>query len=716
MKQIERVLNLASMGYRLFPLSPMSKIPLGGTNGVLDATNEEAKLLSWDAEKENLNWGIAGGRIEGNDESYLIVIDVDTKEGKNGANELVEIEQKYGAVPDTLKVRTASGGYHFYFLTRVKRDRYRKTFKGTKHIDIKSSGGYLVLWGCRNTDGHYTVESGHINNLLYLEDWLGEDTEGCITGTSKDYERSGVIGHGDGRWAYITSWAGYLRSKGLKGEALFQALWDKKQLMESPPDDRMDENFIRKLALTYSGYKDSFQPTDQGNADRFVAAYGPEVKHSHQMGWFYWNEKQWARDPGEKAVMELAGQLINVVNNEIGLAEDKKHIKVLDKTKQMLSMHFSRKNALSLAKISKAIDVDADDFDKQPFLFNVNNGIIDLTTGDLKPHTPEAMLSKISPIDYDMDKECPKFERFIDEITCGDKELAKWLQCYLGYGMTASVKEQLFAVFYGTGGNGKTVLVNVVNAIMGQYTLETPVETITHNRNNTKSGPSNDVARIKGARLVTCRESEQGTSLAESLIKSLTGGDKMSARFLHKEFFEFRPVAKWILFTNHKPSIRGTDKGIWRRVKLVPFSYAVPEEKKNKNLEPELLGEASGILNWLVEGCMMWQKNGFPKCAAIDDATDDYRQDEDRLSEFIEDVINPGPNLKTSASDLYKAYRWYATDSGDYILNNKRFVKEMTDREYVRKRLKEGNFWMGIGLTTEYANKVFNYSESAVGF
>ena len=715
MEQIDRVINLAGKGYRLFPLSPKSKIPLKGTNGVNEATNDLAKLKQWNNSRDNLNWGIAGGRIENNDEDYLIVIDVDTKDGKQGQAELDSLIEKYGEIPKTLKVKTYSGGFHFYFLTKIKRNRYRARFKGCQHIDVKSAGGYLVLWGSQMSTGQYVVDSGHIDNLCYLEEWLEEETEDCITGKNKDYERKGTISAHDGRWAYITSWAGKLRSQGLTGEALFQALWDRRSMMEVKEGDRYDEIWVRKLAQNYSSYPNNFPPTDQGNADRFVAAYAGEVKHSHQLGWFCWNGKQWDRDLGEKTTMHYAGQLIQVISNEIVNEDDKKIVKLLDKTRQMMSMHNSRKNALAIAKVSRAVAIEADSFDNASYIFNVNNGIIDLKTGELKPHDPDLLLSKISPIDYSPEEECPKFNKFMEEITCGDKDLEKWMQVYFGYSLTASVKEQLFGVFYGTGGNGKSVLVNVISTIMGQYTLETPVETIL-SKHNGSGGASNDIARIKGARLVTCRESDQGHAMAESLIKSLTGGDKITARFLHKEFFEFKPVAKWILFTNHKPSIKGTDQGIWRRVKLVPFNYRVPEGKKNKDLEPELLNEAGGILNWLVEGCLMWQKNGFPKCSAIDNATSDYQEDEDRLSDFLNDAINTGPGLKVSASVLYKAYRWFCRDAGDMPRSSRNFPKDMEEKGYMKKRTSGGHFWQGIDLTDEYRNNILSYDERTVNF
>lgn len=701
-----QISELASKGFRLFPLTSMSKIPLRGTNGVNDATNDLATLRNWHDSYPGCNWGVAGGIIE-NSPYYLIVVDVDTKGDKKGEEELQRLTDRYGQVPNTLTVRTTSGGIHFYFLTKIKRNRYRARVKGCTHIDIKSSGGYLVLWGSKTPNGAYTLESGSIDKLAFLEDWFGDETESMISGSNKSYEREGTIQRHDGRWAYMTSWAGKLRGQGLIGDDLFDALMKKRENLESGDGDRIDEFWVRSLAESYSSYPDNFPPTDQGNADRFLVAYSREVRHAHELGWFYWNSKQWARDMGEKNVIHYAGELIQIINKELLEAEDKAHVKVLNRTREMLSSYNSRKNALALAKASPTISLTPDAFDSSRFFFNLNNGVLNLETLELKSHNPDMLLTKISPINYDPESTSPMFSSFVDEITCGDKTLAKWLQVYFGYAMTADVREQLFAVFYGSGGNGKSVLVNVVSTIMGQYTLETPVESIMYK--NQQQGASNDIARIKGARLVTCRESDQGQSLAESLIKSLTGGDKITARFLHKEFFEFRPVAKWILFTNHKPTIRGTDEGIWRRVKLVPFSYRVPEEKKDKLLEARLLEEASGILNWLVEGCQMWLKDGFPECPAIDNATAEYKNDEDRIGEFVRESVVIDDSLEVSASDLYKAYRSFCEEVGDRPVSSRNFPKKMEEKGYYKKRTNLGNFWQGIGLTSDAINNVCQF-------
>lgn len=700
--QIKYLYSLADKGFNIFPLSYGTKIPLKGTKGVSEATTEKDKIKKWIQNNGKLNWGIAGGEVEDQD-YYIIFIDVDTKEGKKGEEELKGLIDKYGPIPSTYTVQTASGGFHYYFKTRIKRSRYSARLNGCKNIDIKCSGGYVVLPTSivfiGKEEKEYKKINGDISNLFYIEDWLGEKTLELITTNQKDYNRAGTIKVHDGRWSFMVSNAGLLRARGLKGESLYLQLLNVAKQLEKKDNDRIDDLWIRNLAESFSNYPDTFFATDQGNADRFIAAYVGEVLHTHSLGWFYWNNKQWVSDEGDKKVLHYAGLLIDVINQEYTATKDKKYKAILKKTVQMLATYKTRNSMLSIAKVSPVISKSPDDFDINKYYFNTDSGIVDLKTGDLIEHDPKQFITKISPIEYNKEKKCPLFMQFLDEITLGRQDLKDFLQVYFGYCLTGKTTEQMFTVFYGTGGNGKSVLVNVISTILGQYALETPVETIMFK--NTGSGINNDVARIKGARLVTARESEQGQRLAEGLIKSLTGGDKITARYLRKEFFEFRPEAKWILFTNHKPQIRGCDYGIWRRVKLVPFDYRVPEDKIDKNLEGKLLNESSGIFNWMVEGALIWQDKGFPKSRTIDDATSTYRQDEDKLSEFIEYTCDKEPNIEVKSSAIFSSYRDWCSNNGEKPLSRKVFSNGLEERGFFKNRKGDGIYYLGINIKNQ---------------
>jgi len=318
------------------------------------------------------------------------------------------------------------------------------------------------------------------------------------------------------------------------------------------------------------------------------------------------------------------------------------------------------------------------------------------------------MITRIAPIDFDPDATCPTFDRFIQEITLGREDLAEFLQTFFGYALTGDMSEQVFTVFYGSGGNGKSVLMNVITTILGEYALETPVDTIAYK--NYGGGPTNDLARFRGSRLITARETNQGNRLDESLIKSLTGGDKIVARFLHKEFFEFRPRAKWVLFTNHKPQIRGTDDGIWRRLRLVPFDYKVTDETRDKMLESRLLNEASGILNWMIKGCLRWQEEGLAKSESINSATKNYRRDEDKLAEFVEDRCVVGNNEKAKAKELYNVYFNWCQESHEKPLSRKVFPGAMEERGFWKDKERDGWYYNGLSIIVD-ENEEMNENE-----
>ena len=704
MLSIDDLTGIANRGYRLFPLSSGTKVPLKGTNGVIDASHDSTTIAEWYKNNAACNWGIAGGHISESDE-FIIFIDVDTKTGKSGQDELDTLIEQYGNPPETFTIETPSGGLHYYFRTKIKHARYRARLKGCRHIDIKCEGGYVVLFGSETPEGAYMAVSGSLDGLAYLEDWFGDDAESLVYGnTEREYQRRGKIKLHDGQWAYCTSLAGKLRSDGLTGAALHALLWDKtKENFDPAPD----EWWVKRIAEGYSQYDDMFDATDRGNGLRFLASFGDTVLFVLNIGWFVWNGKQWMRDEKGLHVQDLASSLIPTIRTHLTLLDrgaDKGLRAHLAKSVNMLSSRTGRSNMVEYMKSTNALWKEPDDFDRRPAKFNTQNRIINLDNGHQEPHDPKTMCSRIAAIDYNSEAQCPLFMKFLDEITCGDNQLQRWLQVFFGYCLTGHTSEQLFTVFYGTGSNGKSVLMNVINYIMGDYALESPSETvlIKHNVSNN----SNDLARLRGARLATVRETDQGRRLDESLVKSLTGGDKITARFLHKEFFEFHSIAKWVLFTNHKPIIRGTDNGIWRRLRLVPFKLHVPEERQDKDLEKKLLNEASGILNWMIEGTLDWKENGFPECIIIQEETYKYRSEEDVLYEFLEDCVEVEDDGKADKTELYKIYCQWCDSHNSKPLTTHTFPKAMEERGHFVGRNAKGRYYRGILIKQNSKNDV----------
>jgi putative DNA primase/helicase len=439
--------------------------------------------------------------------------------------------------------------------------------------------------------------------------------------------------------------------------------------------------------------------TDLGNAERFVQSWGQDVLFDHTAGrWLLFDGRRYRPDE-TGAVFHLARATVRAIYNEAALSESKSEREALAGWAKSSESAMRQRALLELARVDPVVAVTHKDLDADGWLLNLLNGSLDLRTGELQPHSREDRLTRLAPVAYEPQAVPERFLRFLDEISLSRTDLQAFLQTYFGYSLSASTRDQCFAVLWGSGQNGKTTLVNLVTRCMGDYSAETPVETLMIQKNQ---GIPNDLARLRGLRLVTARESEQGQRLAESLVKALTGGDKITARFLHQEWFEFTPTFKLVLFTNHRPRILGTDLAIWRRVRLIPFSYTVPEDRKNSDLEKELFeAEAPGILRWLVEGCLEWQREGLPASDTVKAATSEYRSEEDTLSGFLAEHCILENGASAASATLYRRYRSWAEQAGERIMTQTAFSLALQERGFSRWPNKRHAGFEGIGLQPE---------------
>ena len=250
-------------------------------------------------------------------------------------------------------------------------------------------------------------------------------------------------------------------------------------------------------------------------------------------------------------------------------------------------------------------------------------------------------------------------------------------------------------ILYGSGANGKSTFLNTLMYLLGDYAIATPTETFM-SRKGEQIG--NDLARLRGTRFVTTTETEQGKKIAEPLIKQITGNDRITARFLYGEYFNFQPTFKVFMATNHKPSIRGADHGIWRRIKLVPFTTRIPEEKQDKHLEDKLKLEASGILNWLLEGVSRWRKEGMKAPPAVLSATDEYRSEMDIIGNFVKDCCVQKSGISVKVRDLYKAYQIWCSENNEHTASERFLALRLQEIGFERYRSAEARFWKGLGV------------------
>lgn len=415
-------------------------------------------------------------------------------------------------------------------------------------------------------------------------------------------------------------------------------------------------------------HKQSFALTDTGNAERMVARHGHDfrfraakVSDSDAGSFYVFNGKRWETDLTYQVARFGKETIRSMYKYASDITDDgprKEYIKFVHSCESK-----NRRSAMiALAKKESGIAIRPDAFDSDDWLLNCLNGTIDLRTGAMREHQREDLITKLSPILYDPAARCPRFLKFLDEIMIGNKDLILWLQRFLGMCLTGDIREQLFPIFHGGGQNGKSVLIDTIKHVMGDYASDAPLELV---ESKQFSGHPTEIADLQGKRLVIASETEAGRRLRIQLVKRMTGDATLKGRHMREDFFEFPRTHKTILITNNKPVIRESNQAIWRRIRLVPFSYKVPDDKVEKRLTEMLKTEAPGIMCWLVDGCKTWQLDGLPEVAEIEKATANYQSEQDVLADFIYDVCIRDVNAKTTRNFLYTNYTSWSSKIGE---------------------------------------------------
>lgn len=447
--------------------------------------------------------------------------------------------------------------------------------------------------------------------------------------------------------------------------------------------------------------------TDTANADRLARRHGAFMRWVNEWGWLTWDGKRWAIDQKEIA-MRYAKQTARNIYQEAAQADDDSRAKDLASWAGK-SLNRSRlDNMLYLAQ--SELQARTEDFDLNPWLLNVGNGILDLQTGKLSTHEPKAHITKIAGADYDPGATCPTWERFLDRIFSGNQDLVKFIQRAAGYSLTGDVSEQVFFFLYGTGANGKSTFANAIHDIMLEYGMKARAEVLMLRRYD---AIPEETAQIAGVRFMLAAELGEGQRLNEPLIKDLTGGDKLRARLLYRKSFEFYPMAKVWLYGNHKPAVYGTDEGIWRRPKLIPFAVKIPEGEQDKRLPEKLRAELPGILTWAVRGCLEWQRQGLNPPEAVNAATREFRAEQDLIGQFIGDCCLISELATVTAGELYEAYKAWADNGGVTPKSRFVFARQLEERGHSttnpdgskRRDIAGRAYYTGLGLLGDASNE-----------
>ena len=665
-------------------------------NGVKGASSDADQVRRWFGQCTHANIGIATGAHSG-----IAVLDIDVKSG--GLESLKQLEEEHEMLPRNHLVKTGSGGYHFYF-------QYPGPDLGNRTgvlpgVDFKTDGGFIVappsIHACGNPYEWVEKSAPPVPIPEWLLDLL--KTKPAKSAPVIDYSGEGIIPDGM-RNSTLYSLACSLRNKGIEEAAVLASISAVNATQCRPPLDQAELESIASSACRHDPgpvVPDRlFLLTDVGNAQRLVAHHGQDFRYCHKWNKFVvWDNARFVVDETGR-VDRLAKQTIRQLYESASRIEDhKERTKLIEHA--LKTEHESRINGMiKLARTEEGISVSPDVFDQKDWQLNCSNGTINLKTGELKAHDRTDLHTKLVPLIYDPQATCPLWEAFLNRIMAGQQDLIDFLQKAVGYSLTGSTAEQCLFILHGSGANGKSVFQNTVLSLLGEYGQQTPTETLMVKK---QSGINNDVARLRGSRFISASEGEQNQRLAESLIKQLTGGDTITARFLHGEFFEFQPKFKIFLATNHKPVIKGTDNGIWRRMRLIPFSVVIPEAEQDRDLSQKLRAELPGILRWAVEGCLKWQREGLTPPEQVAQASAEYRSEMDSLQAFIDDQLALDADNKVSSERLYGKFRDWCEANGERTMTQRSLGMQLKEKGFESRRSgSDGStFWHGIALKTD---------------
>lgn len=704
-------------------------------HGSKDASTDIEKLKAAWKQYSDANIGVATGR-----ESGIIAVDIDPRNG--GTDTWMQLCAENG-MPDTLLARTGGGGYHYIFQHPGDVEFKSDANVLGPGVDIKSGGGFIVVTPSLHKSGKcYQWE----NNLAPapLPDWIRDRLEVVGTRRSKGGDNAptgdnhpkvaallaklqGVQSRGGGQYQ------AYCPAHGDNNPSLSIAVEGEKILLYchagcSAEDIvtavgmTMGDLFLakkkrerkRKTKGEASGNSMNDAPfpfplTELGNAERLIAAHGADLRFFiNPQQWLNWTGKAWAVDE-TGAVSRLARRVVRK------LAEEAEQVKDLSPDEQFealkkLAYHIKRSESaaqlsamVKLARYHAGIPVRSDELDADSWSLNVLNGTLDLRTAQLRPHAPGDLNTKLVPVAYDPNATCPRWEQFLHEVFMDDEELIAYTQRMAGYLLTGDTREHAVFFMVGKGANGKSVLLEALRNLLGDYARDTSFATFLEQRDNSTA----DLASLVGARLVTASEAEGKQSFAEPLLKRVSGGDTITCRFLYKEFFTYTPHFKVLFATNEMPRFSSHSYAMQRRIHIIPFrqTFYAPDEGKlpvrDERLSERLREELPGILRWAVTGCLLWRMAGLKPPEIVRQETEDLMESFDPLADFLREACIIHPHARVESGVLWRAYLSWCEDAGRtpaYRTPDK-FSRNLTQRQGIEAKKSDATRYLaGIAL------------------
>lgn len=714
----EWALHYAEMGLAVFPLACRDKVP-AVVDGCKAATTERTTIERWWDKNPQYNIGIATG----NKSSGLVVIDldVDKNKGIDGYDVLRDWQNKHGKLPETWQSITGRGGYHYFYKDAIVHSNRVGLYEG---VDIRGEGGYIVAPPSVHPNGNiYEWEQGpeeyeiaQVDNIV--NDFLKGEKQRRDSEHKTNFKVPELIPEGK-RVDTIVRLIASLRTKGLDDDAIKAAVRVENEKRCNPPlkekelekavfpalkrdwqvnspyynnFNAMNENdnkYVNEVLkkLNELNAVERFPMNDRGSADLFatvfmdVSRYNPTKKD-----WMYYDGTRWVADQEGMRAKRNAKTLADVLvrySATVFLPDDKRQSYI----KYAAGMMNYRSRNVMVTDAKDLNFFENMELDKDDFLLNCKNCVLDLSGDQPKAleHSADLLLSKLCNANYNPAATCTLWDKTVNEIMQGDTEKIKYLQKMSGRFLTGDTSEEEFYIFFGaTTRNGKSTITELLLYLLGDYATTISPESLAIKSNKDSRTASPDIAKLAGTRLVVASEPPRRMLFDSSLVKTLTGRDTVSARFLHENEFQFKPKFKLILNSNYLPVI--SDKTVFssNRVKVVPFERHFTEKEQNKHLKEQLQQEIDGILNWCIKGLQLYRKEGLEPPVAVQNATHEYSEDSDKVGKFISEcLVKTNQNL--AAKDVYEKYSQWCNDCGLGIDGRTSFYEELKTKNLLSK-------------------------------
>lgn len=714
----EWVLHYAEMGLAVFPLVCRDKVP-AVVGGCKVATTERTTIERWWDKNPQYNIGIATG----NKSSGLVVIDldVDKNKGIDGYDVLRDWQNKHGKLPETWQSITGRGGYHYFYKDAIVHSNRVGLYEG---VDIRGEGGYIVAPPSVHPNGNiYEWEQGpeeyeiaQVDNIV--NDFLKGEKQRRDSEHKTNFKVPELIPEGK-RVDTIVRLIASLRTKGLDDDAIKAAVRVENEKRCNPPlkekelekavfpalkrdwqvnshyynnFNAMNENdnkYVNEVLkkLNELNAVERFPMNDRGSADLFatvfmdVSRYNPTKKD-----WMYYDGTRWVADQegmrAKRNAKTLADALVRY-SVTVSLPDDKRQSYI----KYAAGMMNYRSRNVMVTDAKDLNFFDNTELDKDDFLLNCKNCVLDLSGDQPKEleHKADLLLSKICNANYNPAATCTLWEKTVNEIMQGDSSKIEYLQKMSGRFLTGDTSEEEFYIFFGaTTRNGKSTITELLLYLLGDYATTISPESLAIKVNKDSRTASPDIAKLAGTRFVVASEPPRRMLFDSSLVKTLTGRDTVSARFLHENEFQFKPKFKLILNSNYLPVI--SDKTVFssNRVKVVPFERHFTEKEQNKHLKEQLQQEIDGILNWCIQGLSLYRKEGLEPPTAVQIATHEYSEDSDKIGKFISECLEKS-DQNLAAKDVYEKYSQWCNDCGLGVDGRTSFYEELKTKNLLSK-------------------------------